>query len=337
MNAHEVFAKLKAEWLSLAQNADAEGLSSQEADAPSARGLAGVGLVGASQPCVFVESAHHLAVGRKFARQVAGKACDVQVLGSLSVSPIAPQESWGARNAFPGEVVGGKSFRREDTDGLSGGTLTLPLETTSGDTVALGNLHCFAPQEGTKAPKRHFELLEVTPQGEAFADVTMWKQMTTDHRAWPNQIDAGIARIRDDWIARTKLHSVNGFAPVKRAGRASVGDAVVKQGATTGVTRGNVVSVSFTGRIAYRWKGAEGRSFIVSDCVVVGGTTQKPFGMPGDSGSPVLRETKEGTEIVGVHFAGGGGHGIYCPIQPVLAQFGLEMEGDDEDGFRSDA
>jgi len=128
-----------------------------------------------------------------------------------------------------------------------------------------------------------------------------------------NLVDAAIARpINLDDVIRDVL----GIQTPSGHREIALGDAIVKSGRTTGVTRGTVTQIDATLQIMYGNNIAVFEQQIVTDAFCGGG----------DSGSIVLADDGGGN-VVGLLFAGSedGGTMIMCRIQNVLDLLGVAI------------
>jgi len=137
-----------------------------------------------------------------------------------------------------------------------------------------------------------------------------------------NAMDAAVAALAKTaaWeqacLPQRKV-SITGAATPK------VGDAVLKVGRTTGLTRGRIVSVSDTvGPIAYDLPGAGSAPCWFAGSFTVEGDGGATFSDHGDSGSAVVKQTGE---VVGLLYAGNGTQTYACPIDAVLKRFGCTL------------
>jgi len=90
---------------------------------------------------------------------------------------------------------------------------------------------------------------------------------------------------------------------------------VFKSGRTTGITAGTIQDIRWNGYV----DGSRGTAFY-KDCVLVEGLAKG-----GDSGSPVYYKTDIGLEFLGALFAGSKSHYIYCKVENIEAESGLEL------------
>jgi len=135
-------------------------------------------------------------------------------------------------------------------------------------------------------------------------------------RSASNQIDAAIALCTLDTLGNSSPAGSYG-TPSKTTAAASVGLAVKKHGRTTLLTTGNVYAVNATVNVGY----SSGTARFVNQIIITPGT----FSAGGDSGSLIV--TQIGDNPVGLLFAGSSSITIACPINLVLARFGVSVDG----------
>lgn len=105
---------------------------------------------------------------------------------------------------------------------------------------------------------------------------------------------------------------------------ARLGMRVQKYGRTTGFTKGRVIGINMTVTVGYN----PGPAKFVNQIEFrgVGGT----FGGPGDSGSLIVTDDRFPIALL---FAGAGQLVSGNPIQPILDEFRMEIDGDDSQDF----
>lgn len=108
------------------------------------------------------------------------------------------------------------------------------------------------------------------------------------------------------------VNSIIGIGPIFGSGTAQVGDVVRKRGATTGLTRGTIVSTTSTPTISAK---------NYTDFLAINHITED-WSEGGDSGSGVVNNLNQ---IVGLHKGGGGldGHGV--KIANIESRFGVTV------------
>jgi hypothetical protein len=140
-----------------------------------------------------------------------------------------------------------------------------------------------------------------------------------------NIMDAAIIKVSDQTVSNRTLPDGYGVPRTTPVTGPFLGMQVQKYGRTTGYTKGTIVSVNFiTTPIAY--PDAGGAAVFAQQLVVVG--NGGAFSAPGDSGSLVVNGERF---PVGLLFAGNSVLTVISPIQPVLDEFGMDIDGDDSD------
>ena len=134
---------------------------------------------------------------------------------------------------------------------------------------------------------------------------------------------AGGDNVMDAAIALSSMGSLGNATPSDGYGvpaatpvEESIGLKVQKYGRTTGLTAGRVKLVNVTVNVSY---GDAGIARFIGQILVQGG-----FSAPGDSGSLVVDKK---LNPVGLVFAGSDSATIINPIGPVLARFGVTIDG----------
>lgn len=136
-----------------------------------------------------------------------------------------------------------------------------------------------------------------------------------------NLMDAAIAITDTSLLSNTTPSDGYGI-PSSTPVSASVGLSVQKYGRTTGFTQGSVEAINATVDVCY-----EGQSIctklakFIEQVVIVDGS----FSAGGDSGSLVV--TKQTNQPVALLFAGSSSHTIATPINTVLTEFNVTIDG----------
>ena len=287
--------------------------------------ILGVGATGEGlQPCLFVATEADVPAARRFAQSFVDGAVKIRVTGEMAAQPAPPPAtSQGALHP----LTGGAPLSRLDQGRATVATLGCILPDTRGRPMALSNMHFLAPTKGTAGAPSDLKVW-AGPQGPVVAQVERWQQVTSQWKSWPNRMDAGVARLEED-VGPPQIGHIATLGRISGTGVAMPGDVVHKRGATTGTTRGRVVSIMVSRRIQYSWAGQEGAEFVLSDCTEVANTDlggAGAFSRPGDSGSAIVTPDGAGqVSLVGLHFAGSATSAMYCPIEPVLETFALTI------------
>ncbi len=136
-----------------------------------------------------------------------------------------------------------------------------------------------------------------------------------------NLVDAAVALSSPAWLGRSTPAGGYG-TPRSQTLPASVGLAVMKYGRTTGLTKGRVDAINAIVNIAYD----QGVARFVNQVIIRPGS----FSAGGDSGSLVVAGGKgaNARRPVGLLFAGSPVVTIANPIDVVLSQFGVTIDGE---------
>lgn len=139
-----------------------------------------------------------------------------------------------------------------------------------------------------------------------------------------NVIDAAIALSSTSLLGNATPS--NGYGTPRTATVSpSVNLRVMKYGRTTGQTKGRIDAINATVNVNY---GApNGVATFVNQIIIIPGS----FGAGGDSGSLVVVEKgSDARKPVGLYYAGSSQIGVACPIDAVLNEFGVTVDGDDQ-------
>ena len=145
-----------------------------------------------------------------------------------------------------------------------------------------------------------------------------------------NTIDAAIAVIYEDIIDNTSVPRLDNATPLDGYGTpdsetelATLGMEVQKYGRTTGLTKGIVSELSVTVDVRY----ADGVARFKEQIAIV--PTRGRFSNAGDSGSLIVTDD-DSKYPVGLLFAGGARRTVANPIDAVLEQLGVSIDGSTE-------
>jgi hypothetical protein len=142
-----------------------------------------------------------------------------------------------------------------------------------------------------------------------------------------NSVDCAIAQLLPEYASAGNVPEILDIGPVNGAvAVAYSGMAVKKSGRTTGLTFGNVVSISADIMINY---GADCGSSVTqpamfTDQILISSGT---FSAGGDSGSLIVEDVESNPRPVGLLFAGSSSYTIANPIGPVLQSLGVFFPG----------
>ena len=201
---------------------------------------------------------------------------------------------------------------------ITAGTLGA-IVVSGGNTYILSNNHVLANEGNTanNAPAYQPGPFDGGGAGDQIGTLADYVDIVFSTSA-ANIMDAAIASVNGADVT----NEAPGYGPPKTTPvSASVGMRVMKQGRTTGFTKGRVQSINATVNVGYD----TGVARFVNQIVIGGGG----FSSGGDSGSlVVVQNGSDARSPVGLLFAGGGGSTIANPIGPVLDHFGVTIRND---------
>jgi len=217
-----------------------------------------------------------------------------------------------ARPGGGGPIQCGTSTGRDDE--CAAGTIGCVVN-KSGSQYFLSNNHVFAAENAghvgdrIDAPGRYDGKPKCaqTPQLGTLADF-----QAINFSGGNNTIDCAIAAPAAGLSYTTAEEG--GFTPTSTVVAAFVGQAVKKDGRTSGLTHGNVTGVNVTLDVGY----SSGTAHFVGQIMM-----NAQLIRAGDSGSLLVEETTNNP--VGLCFAGGSGGTFANPIGPVLQKFGATV------------
>jgi hypothetical protein len=205
---------------------------------------------------------------------------------------------------------------------ITAGTIACRVKDRSGATYALSNNHVYANEnqagigDSVLQPGRYDGGVDPT---DAIGTLAAFSPLRFDGAA--NTIDAAIAKCP---AANLGPGTPAGGYGVPKAVPLPphVGMPVQKYGRTTGLTYGNIYALNATIKVGY----SSGTALFTKQLIITPGT----FSGAGDSGALVVtRSANNGHNArpVGLLFAGSGSYAIANPIGPVLAYFGVKIDG----------
>jgi hypothetical protein len=158
---------------------------------------------------------------------------------------------------------------------------------------------------------------------DEIGSLTDWVEINFDGSA--NMVDAAIAEcIKDDEIG-VLVHNATAIGygtPNSQTTEAYIGMPVQKVGRTTGHTTGKVTAIYATAQVTYD----AGVAVFENQIIITGIRRRDRFSDGGDSGSLIVTND-EACNPVGLLFAGGTFTTIANPIDDVLAEFGILIDG----------
>lgn len=206
----------------------------------------------------------------------------------------------------------------------STGTIGCRLRAKDGSVYALSNNHVFADNNLAAIGSLVVQPGPADNSCQCIAEDevgTLFKFKTKDFNGGLNRMDAAVMKTTEDLVSNRTLPDGYGIPRTYTVKRPQLGMKVMKYGRTTGFTKGRITGVNaFTSSIA-----ATGQIAFYSGQIIIrgeGGT----FSAGGDSGSLVVTEDRF---PVGLLFSGSGNRTVANPIQEVLDEFGMEIDGDD--------
>ncbi len=256
----------------------------------------------------------------------------VQVTGKL----FALKKPSGSPGKGPGSGTGDSTdptsrFARPVPIGVSTGhpnitAGTIGCRVTDGtDVYALSNNHVYADSNDAFIGNNVLQP-GVFDGGKDPADAigTLDDFEPIDFTGGDNTFDAAIA-LSSVMLLDNATPSDGYILPKSTTVSASLNQRVQKYGRTTGLTKGKVTAINFTGNITYN----SGVARFVNQIVIESTRRRSPFSRGGDSGSLIVSDDRE---PVGLLFAGGSFLGsditIASPIDEVLTRFGVTIDGE---------
>lgn len=238
--------------------------------------------------------------------------------GKAGGGPKIGPTSW-----FPRPVPIGVSTGHPD---ITAGTIGCRVKGFAGRVYALSNNHVYANENDATMrdpilqPGPYDGGGTVAGRDDVIGTLFIFERIRfgmPEFNWWPtNRIDAAIAFSSTDELGNATPS--NGYGtPQSTTADAQVGQMVQKYGRTTGLTRGVVYAVDATVNIGY----ASGVARFVNQIIIMPGN----FSAGGDSGSLIV--TYMGKNPVGLLFAGSTTITVANPIDPVLARFGVTIDG----------
>ncbi len=149
----------------------------------------------------------------------------------------------------------------------------------------------------------------------------LFKYVSINFTGGDNTVDAAIAKTTT-LLLDNKTPPDGYGTPQSVTAEAAIGMKVIKYGRTTGLTKGKVSAINFTG---YVWYDSE-KALFVNQIIITPGT----FSAGGDSGSLVVvdsKRTDDHHKAVGLLFAGSSRYTIANPIDLVLDAFNVTIDG----------
>lgn len=220
-------------------------------------------------------------------------------------------------------ISGGSAIYNADSGDYSrSGTLGCFVELSNGRIGILSSYHVLGKggQEGDRIALKEGESETITTIGQLYAftklrSLTDAKQSENDPIS--NSIDAAVATLNAGVTIFPGLVNKKARYDIKGAGKASIGDAVFKVGAGTGLTRGEVTQID-----SIVFLHVEGKRYRFDNCIMIQPEGEDAFSGKGDSGAAVLNNAGE---VYGLVFASGKNTTVICPIDEVLKQLDCKL------------
>ncbi|MBI2853971.1 MAG: hypothetical protein HYX87_03505 [Chloroflexi bacterium] len=245
----------------------------------------------------------------------------VQVSGKFTALPrpvgstIAPSDRW------PRPVPIGVSTGHP---AITAGTIGARVRDTSGNVYALSNNHIYANEN--RANMGDAVIQPGTYDGgvspaDNIGTLSAFEPIVFSTAAG-NTIDAAIALSATSMLGKSTPPGGYG-TPKSTTATATINMKVKKFGRTTGLTKGQVYAIHATVNVTYD----SGVARFVEQIVVTPGK----FSRGGDSGSLIVTDSRTSASDrlpVGLLFAGSQTFTVASPIDPVLARFGVTIDGE---------
>ena len=206
----------------------------------------------------------------------------------------------------------------------SAGTISCRVKDASGAVYALSNNHVYALENNAPIGSNVlqpglYDTSCVYDASDVIGTLFDFEPIVFSTSA-NNTIDAAIASTTTLSVGNATPSDGYGTPKSTTVG-AYLNQGIQKYGRTTSLTKGNVVAINATINIGY----SSGTARFINQIIVYG--SRGAFIKPGDSGSLLVSDP--GKNPVGLLFAGdsSGKYGIANPIDPVLARFGVTVDG----------
>jgi hypothetical protein len=191
------------------------------------------------------------------------------------------------------------------------------------DVFALSNNHVYADVNQAQIGD---DLYQPGPAdggiaADTFAHLTRWVPVRLGGIT-PNKVDAAIGRVEPDVPRQVEVCSIGAITGTTDA---SEGTPVRKHGRTSGYTEGEVTDESYDALIGMDHSDPSVVALFQAQMRIEAIAPYPAFGLGGDSGSLVVR--KEGTEAVGLYFAGplSGNYGVANHIADVVTELEVQL------------
>ena len=256
-------------------------------------------------------------------RDLDGIPVTVEVTGEITALPAVAHGSPRARPGGGGGSVKPTDYARPAYVGMSTGNAgecaagTIGAKINKGGTIyALSNNHVYARENAASLGETiyqpgRYDLNCASGSQYAWATLGFFRSISF---SGTNTVDVALAKLNNanDLSASTPPGGYG--TPASGTATASVGQAVMKYGRTTGLTTGTVTGINVTIRVQY----TDGIATFANQVQIKG--NQGSFSRAGDSGSLIV--TQSGRIPIALLFAGGQTSTFGNPIGPVLQAVG---------------
>ncbi len=210
---------------------------------------------------------------------------------------------------------------------ITAGTIGARVRDSVGNLYALSNNHVFANSNDAKIKRDVVIQPSSLDSGSAQTDQigTLHDFVPLDFNGGDNRVDAAIALSDAAWLGTATLPEGYG-SPAQDTVTAYLGQPVQKCGRTTGCTRGEVSELAVNLKVCY-----EGTLLICTrsarfvDQIAI---SSNGFSSGGDSGSLIVTDDYQRNPVA-LLFAGSSTRTFGNPIDLVLANFDVAIDGDD--------
>lgn len=254
------------------------------------------------------------------------QSCPAQFMGgSGRPSPATIQRRVDAANGRTRvrPLVGGVSCaNRFISSGTLGYFATSALPSDDPESVyLLSTAHVFGPP-GTDTQKRCVVQAAPADGGTGQSVVAEVARSVMPSPDESNTIDAAIAKVRPGIQIEPEIL---GIGAVNDVTKATLGEAVQKQGRTTGLTAGNVVSIAYETQVNFQYRNTDRPHAFTNQIRIEPDDPDRPFALFGDSGALVV--TEHARRAVGLYFAGAydGSYGLATPITRIQRSLGVRL------------
>ena len=281
----------------------------------------GVGRLSDGRPEVTV-FARNASAAARMPRDLDGVPVTVEVTGEITALPAVADASPRARPGGGGSIKP-TDYARPAYVGMSTGNALECAAGTIGAKIlkggayyALSNNHVYArenaaaPNEKIYQPGR-YDLNCGSGSQYEFATLDSYRNISF---GGSNTVDVALAKLNNANDLNPSTPPGGYGAPSGATTSASIGQAVMKFGRTTGLTTGTVTGINVTIRVQY----TDGIATFMNQVQIKG--DKGSFSRAGDSGSLIV--TQGGRDAVALLFAGGQTSTFGNPIGPVLQAVG---------------